>query len=103
MANEKFVQIQKDIELLIGDVRNLIDDSLGEGAGQAKEITKESIAMLNETLEKCASVKDECIESGKNAILRASCCVQHRPILSLGLAALVGGIIGAAVSRRNYS
>lgn len=103
MVNENIVQIQKDIERLIGDVRNLIDDSLGESAGQAKEITKESVVMLNETLEKCASVKEECIESGKNAILRASCCVQHKPLLSLGLAALVGGIIGAAVSRRNHS
>lgn len=102
MTNENIAQIQKDLSQLMENVGQLIDSSISDSAGQAKNITTEGVAMLEEVLEKCTAIKDICVSSSKNALCKAEDCVQHKPFLSLGVAALVGGIIGAVISRRNH-
>jgi ElaB/YqjD/DUF883 family membrane-anchored ribosome-binding protein len=102
MPNENLIQIQRGLQQLMENVHRLIDDSIGDGASQAKKISKEGAAMFENVLEKCASIKDECMDSSRNMLCKAENCVQHKPILSLGLAALVGGIIGAVISRRSH-
>ena len=58
--------------------------------------------MLDEALEKCTSIRGGCVNSGKNLLCKAEDVVQHKPLLSLGIAALVGGIIDTVVSRLNH-
>lgn len=98
MMNDNLIKIQKDIECLISDLRNLMD----EGADQSIKLSEEGINMLNETIEKCSEAGEACVKSGKDMLYRANCCVQHRPLLSLSVAALLGGIVGAIISRRSH-
>lgn len=98
MANENIRRIQRDIDQLISHVRNLIED----GADQTKELSEGGVEMLNEAMDKCSDAKEACVETTKDMLYRAHCCVQHRPLLSLSVAALLGGVIGAMLSRRSH-
>ena len=72
------------------DVRNLL-----------KSTVDESAASLHLS-EKCESLKDACIESGNGMMYRARSCIHHKPLLTVGMAALIGGMMGAAIFRRNH-
>lgn len=102
MTNENIAQIQKDLSRLMENVQELIDRSISDSANQVKNITTEGVSMLEDVLEKCTAIKDTCVSSGKNALCKAEDCVQHKPFISLGIAALIGGIIGAVISRRDH-
>lgn len=97
MNNDNFIQIQKDIERLTSDVKNLV----GDGAINSKRLCEESVDMFHEAMERCADVGHSCIKTSEDLMSRANNCVQHRPLLSLGVAALLGGIAGVIISRRS--
>jgi ElaB/YqjD/DUF883 family membrane-anchored ribosome-binding protein len=58
--------------------------------------------MLNEAIEKCFEPGETCIKSSKDIFYRANYYVQHRPLLSSGVATLFGSTLGAIIFRRSH-
>ena len=73
MNQEEISQVKQDIEKLVTDVKRLITDT-----------------------NTCKT------EDGKEAA-KCNCHPQNRPVFWLGLFAIVGGIVGAMLYRKNHS
>jgi len=58
--------------------------------------------MLNETMENRFEPGETCIKYSKDIFYRANCCIQHRPLLSIDVAAVFRSILGAIISRRPH-
>lgn len=72
MNQEELSQVKQDIEKLVSDVKRLVTDS---GTSKAED---------------------------GNELSKCGCHPQSRPVFWLGLFALIGGIVGAMMYRKNH-
>lgn len=98
MSNSKLTGIQKDVDILIQDAQFLINDVADLSAEQIERFKTEITDSLDKALEAC-HVK-ELSQAGSHAIDKAKLCVYEKPLISLGTAALIGGVLGAFISRK---
>lgn len=91
ISNESVEQIQKDIEQLASNISNLFKRSLSSQNQSSPESEK-----------LCSERSESYRESSENILYRTRCYVQHRPLLCLGVMALIGGVIGAGIYRKNH-
>jgi len=98
MSNSKNTGIQKDVDILIQDAHFLINDVADLSTEQIERFKAEVTSSLDKALEACRL--KEIARVGSHAIDKAKLCVHEKPLISLAVAAALGGILGALIDRR---
>ena len=98
MSNSKISGIQKDVDILIQDAQFLINDVADLSTEQIERFKAEVTNSLDKALEACR-IK-EIAKVGSYTIDKAKLCVHEKPLISLAVAAALGGILGALIDRK---
>jgi ElaB/YqjD/DUF883 family membrane-anchored ribosome-binding protein len=100
MNHEGFEKVTQDVEQLIADTKKLLNDASDASTKGVAEMKTEGIAMLDKALERINSSKNQIAQAGDYALCKAKCSVYEHPMASLGIAALLGGIVGVIIARK---
>lgn len=100
MNNECLNKVTQDIEQLITDTKKLISDASSASTQEVNELKIEGIAILDKALERLNVSKKQIIQAGDYALCKAKCGVHEHPIACLGIAAILGGIFGALIAKK---
>lgn len=98
MSDAKITGIQKDVDILIQDAQFLINDVADLSTEQIERFKTEITNSLDKALEACR-VK-ELAKVSSYAVDKAKLCVYEKPMMSLAVAAVLGGILGAWIDRK---
>lgn len=86
--NEGFKKIHKDLEQLSTNIRNLVKVSVGQMTGSGN------------LSQKYVNWKNECMESDNGMVYRARSYIKRKLLLTVGIAALIVGMMGTAIFGR---
>ncbi|SMC44607.1 DUF883 family protein [Polynucleobacter kasalickyi] len=100
MNYDGLVQIQKDLEQLISDAKKLMSDVSEVSEKDAVDLKAAGVALLNQALDQINTIKSQVVQTGEQVICKTQSSIHKRPMMSLGLAALVGGLVGAILARK---
>ena len=100
MNHEGIEKVSQDVERLIVDAKKLFADASNVGNHEISEIKVEGIALLNKALEQLNSRKKQIAQASDYAICKTKCRIHDHPLASLGIAALLGGMVGAILTRK---
>ena len=100
MNNECLEKLTQDVERLIADTKKLLNDAGDASTQGVSEMKSEGVALLDKALERLNASKKQMMQAGDYALCKAKCNIHEHPMASLGMAALLGAIVGAIVARR---
>ena len=100
MDHDGLVQVQNDVEQLITDAKKLMSDVGSVSEKEAAELKVAGVALLDKALERINTSKSQIKQSGEQFLYKAKCGTHEHPIRSLGIAALIGGLVGAILFRK---
>ncbi len=102
MNNECLENLTQDIEQLIADTKKLLNDASEVSTQGASELKLEGVALLDKALERINASKKQVSQAGDYALCKAKVGIHEHPLASLGIAALLGGVVGAIVTRKYF-
>ncbi len=100
MNHEGLQKLEQDVEQLITDTKKLLNDASEAGAQGASELKAEGVALLDKALERINTSKNQVARAGDYALCKAKVGIHEHPMASLGIAALLGAVVGAMIARR---
>jgi ElaB/YqjD/DUF883 family membrane-anchored ribosome-binding protein len=100
MNQEDLEKVTQDIEQLIADIKKLLNDVSDVSTQGVSEIKSESVALLDNALERLHESKNHLAKAGDYALCKVKVGIYEHPMASLGLAAILGAIVGAMITRK---
>ena len=101
MNHECLVKVTQDVERLIADTKKLLSEASNASTQGVTDQKTEGIALLDKALERLNVNKNQLAQASDYALCKAKCGIHEHPMACLGMAALLGGVVGAIVSHRN--
>ena len=101
MNHEGLQKVTQDVERLIADTKKLINDASDASAQGVSEMKSEGVALLDKALERINESKNQVSKAGDYALCKAKVGIHEHPIASLGLAAILGAVVGALIARKS--
>ena len=101
MKHECLEKVTQDVEQLIADTKKLLNDASDAGSQGVSEIKSEGVALLDRALERLNESKNQAAKAGDYALCKARSSIHEHPMASLGLAALLGVIVGTLIIRKS--
>lgn len=100
MNQEELLQVKKDIENLGDDIKKLIGDLSNVSKEGAMELKAVGTASLEKVLEQVNSSKDKVGKTTDYLLCKTKCTLYERPFTCLGLAAIIGIVVGAMMTKK---
>ena len=101
MNHECLEKVTRDVEQLIADTKKLLNDA-GEASTQSvSEMKSEGVALLDKALERLNESKNQVAKASDYALCKAKVGIHEHPMATLGMAALLGVVVGAIVARKS--
>jgi ElaB/YqjD/DUF883 family membrane-anchored ribosome-binding protein len=101
MNHDGLQKLTQDVEQLIADTKKLINDAGNAGAQEVSEMKSDGIALLDKALERIKESKNQVAQAGDYALCKAKVSIYEHPMASLGVAALLGVVVGALIARKS--
>ena len=100
MNNECLEKLTRDVEQLIADTKKLLNDAGDVSTQSVSEMKSDGVALLDKALERLNEGKNQVAKAGDYALCKAKSNIHEHPMASLGIAALLGAVVGAVVARK---
>jgi len=100
MSHERLKKLSQNIKQLIADTKKLFNDENNTSTQGITEMKSEAIALLDKALERINASKKQVAQTGDYAICKAKVDIHEHPIASLGLALILGAVVGAIIARK---
>jgi ElaB/YqjD/DUF883 family membrane-anchored ribosome-binding protein len=100
MSYEGLEKVTQDVEQLIADMKKLLNDTSNASTQGVSEMKSEGIALLDKALARLNQSKKQVVQAGDYALCKAKVGIHEHPISSLGLAAILGAVVGAMIARK---
>ena len=100
MSHEGLEKVTQDVEQLIADIKKLLNDASNASTQGVSEMKSEGIALLDKALERLNQSKKQVAQAGDYALCKAKVGIHEHPMASLGLAAILGAVVGAMIARK---
>ena len=101
MSHDGLDKVTHDVEQLIADTKKLLNDASEASTQGASELKAEGVALLDKALERLNESKNKAAQATDYALCKAKVGIHEHPMASLGIAALLGAVVGAIVTRRS--
>ena len=95
MNNECLEKLTQDMERLIADTKKLLNDAGDASTQGVSEMKSEGVALLDKALQRLNESKHQVTKASDYALCKAKVGIHEHPMASLGIAALLGVIVGA--------
>ena len=100
MNHEGLQKVTQDVERLIADTKKLINDASDASTQGVSEMKSEGVALLDKALKRLNESKNQIEQAGDYALCKAKVGIHEHPVASLGLAAILGAVVGAIITRK---
>jgi ElaB/YqjD/DUF883 family membrane-anchored ribosome-binding protein len=100
MNNECLEKLTRDVEQLIADTKKLLNDAGDVSTQSVSEMKSEGVALLDKALERLNESKNQVAKASDYALCKAKVRIHEHPMATLGMAALLGVVVGAIVARK---
>jgi ElaB/YqjD/DUF883 family membrane-anchored ribosome-binding protein len=100
MNHECLEKVTRDVEQLIADTKKLLNDAGDVSTQGVSEMKSEGVAMLDKALERLNESKNQVAKASDYALCKAKVSMHEHPMATLGMAALLGAVVGAIVARK---
>ena len=100
MSHEGLEKVTQDVGQLIADIKKLLNDASNASTQGVSEKKSEGIALLDEALERLNQSKKQVAQASDYALCKAKVGIHEHPMASLGLAAILGAVVGAMIARK---
>jgi len=93
-------QIQKDIQRLIVDAKVLMSDAGALGSDEAKQLHERGMSMLNRAIDQLGRMETMAVDQVKEISQKTDLFVHEKPWVAIGIATVLGALIGMVIERR---
>ena len=96
-AQEKLIS---SVKLSLNDAEALLREAAGATGDRAVELREQALAAMKQTREALYDAQDEALAQGRKAARATDEYVHDNPWQAIGMAAMVGLLLGVLLSRR---
>ena len=93
-------RVMADLRALATDAQDLLRVTADDVSDKTKEARARVVAALERARETCDELQDQGVESAKAAVKKADAAIRENPYQSLGVAFVLGLLLGALIRRK---
>jgi ElaB/YqjD/DUF883 family membrane-anchored ribosome-binding protein len=100
MLDEQLKAVRADTELLMRDAQNLFHEAKSLSGERADALRAQGAAMLDSALTQVQQIQTKAVEKSKALATSTNTYVHDHPWQAVGVAAVVGTLVGLLIARK---